>query len=309
MKLYVDFAFKKLFGSRGNERILIAFLNAMIKPPPDKRIMGITLLDKEMGREYQDDKNAILDIHAQLDDGSKVNVKIQLANEHNLPKRTLYYWSRMYIEDIQKNENNNTLPRTICIIITGFSLFNETEERYHLIFDVKERQEGFRWDDTLEIHLVELPKLVKLWREKRIGFGDDELVEWLLLLEAGDNEGIRKELEVRAMDNPALHEAMEKWENLSRDPDARREYEARHKAMMDRLSIIAENERRQQEYDRIKQEYARKTQEMYEEGFHEGRIEEKRAMARTLLAKGLDEKMLAEVTKLTLEQIQQLHRG
>ncbi|WP_286885329.1 PD-(D/E)XK nuclease family transposase [Aneurinibacillus sp. UBA3580] len=63
MKLYVDFAFKKLFGSRGNERILIAFLNAMLKPAPDKRIAGVTILDKEMGREYSEDKNAILDIH------------------------------------------------------------------------------------------------------------------------------------------------------------------------------------------------------------------------------------------------------
>ncbi|WP_082129726.1 PD-(D/E)XK nuclease family transposase [Aneurinibacillus tyrosinisolvens] len=59
MKLYVDFAFKRLFGSQENERILMAFLNAMLKPAPEKRITiggagngqsDITGSDGEMGR-------------------------------------------------------------------------------------------------------------------------------------------------------------------------------------------------------------------------------------------------------------------
>lgn len=94
MKLYVDFAFKRLFGSRGNERILIAFLNAMLKPPPDKRITGVTILDKELGREHKEDRNAFLDVHAELDNGTKINVEIPVTNEHNMTKRTLYYWGR-----------------------------------------------------------------------------------------------------------------------------------------------------------------------------------------------------------------------
>lgn len=119
-------------------------------------------------------------------------------------------------------------------------LRRDTWRTAHRIFIAVSR---FVWIDKKTKDSVE----VKLWREKQIGFGDDELVEWLLLLEAGENEGIRKELEVRAMDNPALQEAMEKWEDLSRDPAAIREYEVRHKAMMDRLSAMAENERRQQQ--------------------------------------------------------------
>ncbi|GED16931.1 Rpn family recombination-promoting nuclease/putative transposase [Aneurinibacillus migulanus] len=293
MKLYVDFAFKKLFGSRGNERILIAFLNAMLKPSPDKRITGVTILDKEMGREHQEDRNAFLDIHAELDNGSKVNIEIQVTNEHNLTKRTLYYWSRTYMESFQKGEPFDKLPRTISIAIIDFILFKqEAMNRYHLAFDVTEREEGFLWDDTLEIHLIEMPKLVKLWRENRIGFGDDEVVEWLLLLEADEDEELRKELEGRAMDNPALQEAMEKWEDLSRDPNAIREYEARHKAMMDRLAAEAESKRKQQ----IK----------YEEGREEGERKRAREIAQKMIAKGIEEQIIAEVTGLSIAEIEQL---
>ncbi len=170
-------------------------------------------------------------------------------------------------------------------------MFTEPKDRYHMVFDLREREENFLWDDTMELHLVEMPKLVDLWRKKRIGIGHDELVEWLLLLEAGDDEGIRKELEVRAMDNPVLKEAMEKWEDLSRDPAAIREYEMRHKAMMDRLSAIAENERRQQQK------------------YEEGRMEEKRAIARNLLAMGMDEEAVAQATGLSVAEIEQLKRN
>ncbi|MFE4200626.1 Rpn family recombination-promoting nuclease/putative transposase [Aneurinibacillus aneurinilyticus] len=176
----------------------------------------------------------------------------------------------------------------------------EAMNRYHLAFDVTEREEGFLWDDTLEIHLVEMPKLVKLWREKRIGFGDDEVAEWLLLLEADEDEELRKELEGRAMDNPALQEAMEKWEDLSRDPNAIREYEARHKAMMDRLAAEAESKRRQQ----VK--YEEGMEKGMEQGIEKGEYQKAISVARKMIAKGIEEQMIAEVTGLTIMQIQQL---
>jgi predicted transposase/invertase (TIGR01784 family) len=168
----------------------------------------------------------------------------------------------------------------------------DNQHPWYITFDVTEREEGFLWDDTLEIHLVEMPKLVKLWREKRIGFGDDEVVEWLLLLEADEDEELRKELEGRAMDNPALQEAMEKWEDLSRDPNAIREYKARHKAMMDRLAAEAESKRRQQM--------------KYEEGREEGERKRAREIARKMIAKGIEEQIIAEVTGLSIAEIEQL---
>lgn len=304
MKLYVDFAFKKLFGSRGNERILIAFLNAMLKPPLDKRITGVAILDKELGREYQEDRNAFLDIHAALDNGSKVNIEIQVTNEHNIKKLTLYYWSRTYMEGFQKGDPFDQLPQTIPIVILDFILFDqEARDRYHLTFDVTEREEGFLWDDTMEIHLVEMPKLVKLWRQKRIGFGDDEVLEWLLLLEADEDEELRKELEGRAMDNPALQEAMEKWEDLSRDPAAIREYEARHKAIMDKLAAEAENERRQ------KARYEEGLQEGLKEGLKEGEYQKAVEIALEMLADGMPIEQVVKYSKLSIKEIQKLKKN
>ncbi|RXT02761.1 Rpn family recombination-promoting nuclease/putative transposase [Ammoniphilus sp. CFH 90114] len=270
----------------------------MLKPPPDRRIMGVTILDTEMGREHEEDRNAFLDIHAELNNGNKVNIEIQVTNEHNMTKRTLYYWSRTYMEGFQKGDPFDKLPRTISIAIIDYILYKkEALHRYHLTFDLMEREESILWDDTMEIHLVEMPKLVRMWRQKRIGFGDDEVIEWLLLLEADEDEGLRKELRGRAMDNPILHEAMEKWEDLSRDPNAIREYEARHKALMDRLAAEAESERRQ------KMKYEEGLREGLKEGEHQKTVE----IVRNMLAMGMEIEAIVQVTGLTIEQVQK-HR-
>lgn len=52
MDLKVDFAFKQLFGTEGNEPILRALLNAVLKLPKDEQIASLTILNSEQLREH-----------------------------------------------------------------------------------------------------------------------------------------------------------------------------------------------------------------------------------------------------------------
>ncbi|WP_047153550.1 hypothetical protein [Aneurinibacillus tyrosinisolvens] len=105
------------------------------------------------------------------------------------------------------------------------------------------------------------------------------------------------------MDNSALQEAMEKREALGRDPEAIREYEACHKALMDQLSAIKENERRQQ------QRYEEGIEKGKEEGKEEGRIEEKRAIALKMLADGMPIEQVANYSGLSLKEVKKLKKN
>ena len=80
MDLKIDFAFKALFGSPGSEPILIAFLNAALKRSGGNAITSVDLLNPELGPRYLDDKKSILDIHARTEDGTRINIEIQLTN-------------------------------------------------------------------------------------------------------------------------------------------------------------------------------------------------------------------------------------
>ncbi|WP_137842727.1 Rpn family recombination-promoting nuclease/putative transposase [Bacillus sp. 2SH] len=102
VNLRIDFAFKQLFGTSGNEDILIAFLNAMLQDSLESPIVSLQLEDPHLHREHEEDKLSILDISATLDSGTKVNVEIQLNNNHDMIKRSLYYWGRLYTSQLQK---------------------------------------------------------------------------------------------------------------------------------------------------------------------------------------------------------------
>ncbi|CAN5257669.1 hypothetical protein BH10PSE19_BH10PSE19_01860 [soil metagenome] len=75
----VDFAFKKLFGSEGNQDILLAFINAVITPkvPLEK----IIFLNPYNSKEHQYDKYSILDVKAVDENGQQYNIEMQSLME------------------------------------------------------------------------------------------------------------------------------------------------------------------------------------------------------------------------------------
>lgn len=96
VNLRIDFAFKQLFGTKGNEEILTGFLNAILEESLDAPIASLQLEDPHLHKSYEDDKLSILDLLATLDNGTQVNIEIQLRNTHDMVKRSLYYWSKLY---------------------------------------------------------------------------------------------------------------------------------------------------------------------------------------------------------------------
>jgi len=295
MDLKIDFAFKQVFGKEGNEPILLSFLNAALKLPEAKRIKSVEILNPEINREHLEDKASVLDIHARTEQGEHVNIEIQLANKFDMEKRTLYYWSRIYSAQMKKGMPYTDLAKTITINILNFRFLQETE-RFHTTFHLYEDQEQFPLTDVIEIHFMEIPKLMDKWEQRAVNPHDNELERWLLLLEADDDEEIRKELEAIAMRDPVMKRAFDEWEDLSRDEKKWVEYESRRKAILDEMAAVREAE--------IRQQRAR------EEGLAEGRTEGERQkateIAREMLAEGDSLERVAKLTKLPLAEIEKL---
>ncbi|HFK1722441.1 Rpn family recombination-promoting nuclease/putative transposase [Bacillus thuringiensis] len=98
VNLRIDFAFKQLFGTSGNEDILIAFLNAMLQDSLESPIVSLQLEDPHLHREHEEYKLSILDISATLDTGTKVNVEILediAMNQDPILQKAMNKWERM----------------------------------------------------------------------------------------------------------------------------------------------------------------------------------------------------------------------
>ncbi|MDH4620000.1 Rpn family recombination-promoting nuclease/putative transposase [Brevibacillus sp. AY1] len=296
MDLKVDYAFKLLFGTQENEPILRAMLNAILKLPKDDRIASLTILNSELLREHETDKQSVLDIYARTEKDDYINIEIQVADKYDMKKRTLYYWSRIYASQLKKGSlSYGEMKKTITINILDFDLLQETD-RYHSKFRLYEDEERFLLTDVLEVHFVEMPKLLRLWEQQAVSLEENEKERWLLMLEADDREDIRRELEAIALKDPVMKKAFDQWEDLSRDEKTWIEYETRKKAIHDELSAAREAE--------IRQQRAR------EEGLAEGRTEGERQkateVAKNLLAMDMAAEVVAKATGLSLEEIKKL---
>jgi predicted transposase/invertase (TIGR01784 family) len=156
----IDFAFKQIFAGKSRESkiVLMALLNAILDRDEDEQITDIVYLNPYTDKPFEDAKLSIMDIKVKTSGGELVDIEIQIRNTDNYRKRSLYYWSAMYGEQIVEGESYFELNPCIVINILDFNLIKENEH-YHSIFEIRERRLGFQLVGDLEIHYLELNKL------------------------------------------------------------------------------------------------------------------------------------------------------
>lgn len=239
VNLRVDFAFKQLFGTKGNEDILMGFLNAVLQKSLAAPITSVALEDPHLQKEYKEDKLSIMDVRAMLGTGELVNIEVQIANKHDIQKRSLYYWSKLYASHMQEGMPYRELKRAITINVLDFILF-PIHDSFQTTGNLWDIQKEVLVSDQIEIHYLELPKILTQWREAQVNPWHDSLVRWLLLLAANEDQNLTETLEAIAMEHDeTLQKAMNKWDNMSHNQAFRREYEAREKILLDEKAAVA----------------------------------------------------------------------
>ena len=98
-----DFVFKKVFGEEDSKGNLVALLNAILMPNDKKKLISLEIItNKELTRELVNDKTGILDVRASTADGTQLDIEVQLTDQSNMDKRTMWYWGRIFNRRHQK---------------------------------------------------------------------------------------------------------------------------------------------------------------------------------------------------------------
>ena len=224
----IDFVFKKIFGSEEHPEILISFLNAVLKP--QKPIVSVEIKNSDLEKEYIEDKFSRLDVKALTSNKEIINIEIQLKNEYNMIQRSLYYWSKLYEEQLSEGDRYDKLSRTVCINILDFKYLKN--DRFHNGYRLKEIETNEELTDLQEIHFIEIPKLKRFESTEEIV---DLLEGWVEFLRDPESEVIRK-LE---MSNKEIREAKDELYRLSRNSKERELYYLREKYLRDEISALA----------------------------------------------------------------------
>jgi predicted transposase/invertase (TIGR01784 family) len=301
-----DFIFKKLFGEEGQIDNLKAFLNAILYKN-DEKIVGLEILnDKELTLDNIKDKKGIIDVLAKLGDGTQINIEVQLIDQDNMDKRTLFYWARIYNRGIVKGEDYSSLNKVITINILNFDYIKLKD--YHTSFSLREdKNNDYILTDVLEIHFIEMPKFKKLENKD---VKNDKLQRWMMFLRNDISEGELNEI----MDiDGDIKRAEERLEYLSADPQTQELYFEREKAIHDQANIYSTGVRRGREEgiaQGIELGLSQGRSEGIElgrsEGMAQGREEEKISIVKTMLENNVDINIISISTGLTIEEINEL---
>ena len=267
----MDFVFKNIFGSEKHPNILISFLNATLKPKD--LITEVEIKNTDLNKGYIEDKFSRLDVKATTSNDEIINIEIQLKNEYNMIKRSLYYWSKLYSEQLNEGEDYSLLKRTICINILNFKYLKT--RMFHSVYRMKEIHTNEELSDIEEIHFIEIPKLEDGSDEK------DMLVAWIEFLKNPESEKVRS-LE---MSVDEIREAKDELIKMSNDDTQRELYEMRAKTLRDKVSALNEAERK---------------------GIKKGEKNKAIEIAKSLINLGLDKESIAKSTGLDLCEVEKL---
>ena len=273
-----DYIFKRVFAFEGNESVLKDLLEAILR----KNIKNVTIKNPEIIPYEREDKRGLLDIKAETDDGTVLDIEMQMEDKKNIEERGTLYLANMITSQLQVGDDYTTLKKSIVIFITNYNFLKRNS--YHSIgkikFDKTLKEEyvdmGYKTEDEeaskyIEFHYIELPKYKKKTQSEFT-----KLDQWMCVFTNRKGEMMLAEKE-----NKEIKKAMNTLDYISSDP---KERERHNSVIMD-------------EYNRLTSE-----QNFFEAGKEEGIIE----TAKEMLKENIPIETIEKVTKLSREEIEKL---
>lgn len=223
----VDFVFKKIFGNEQHPNILISFLNAVLNQKDV--ITSVKILNTDIDKEHIEDKYSRLDIKATTNNKEHINIEIQVKNEYNMVKRSMYYWSKMYESQIIEGDDYDKLARTVCINILDFKCLKN--DRFHNFYRLKEVETNEELTDIQELHFIELPKYKGVSEDEDIS---NMLEIWTTFIKNPES----KVIERLEMSKEEIKDAKYELLRISASSKERELYERRKESLLNKVSAL-----------------------------------------------------------------------
>ncbi|MDR2166782.1 MAG: Rpn family recombination-promoting nuclease/putative transposase [Clostridiales bacterium] len=192
-----------------------------------RRIESLTIVNPYLEKQSKGDKLSILDVRAQLDDGTAILVEMHLYDMGELKYKTIRSWARAYSEEIKSGESYSTQPPVVCVTFANGSIDEGEGGKIHKCCKIMDIDDSTIFTDALELHYIDMKAFVKTINERgNIGHGetyDSMLAKWLTLITAQDIED-KTIIKNICEDEEEIEMAVSTLVRLSEDKLTRQEY-------------------------------------------------------------------------------------
>jgi len=156
LDLKLDYAFKLVFGSAGQEENLRILLDSIL---PEKHIRSVEFLTQEQTGDLPDEKKVIYDIFCKTEDGSEFVVEMQMNPQDDFADRMVYYSTYPVRNSVLRGGKSYRLPEIYVISILNFTMrgvpANDNAINHYTI----RTKDGLQLTNSIHYVTVELPKL------------------------------------------------------------------------------------------------------------------------------------------------------
>jgi predicted transposase/invertase (TIGR01784 family) len=302
-----DLAFKKIFGNSQHKNILISFLNSVLDFKDGKVIVEVELANPYQVPKIPELKETILDIQATNRNGEKFIVEMQRKDLGNFTKRSLYYTSKAYVEQLPKGNDYTSLKKVYFIGIVNFEIFTSTNFiSRHLIINQESNKQDL---DDFEFTFIELPKFNKALHQL-----ENILDKWIYFIKnAQDLTLIPQEYENRE----EFLDAFEVAKQTSWNSEELKVYEYMALKEFDEVNALRTAEKKgylkgeQRGLEKgmeqgLEQGLEKGMEKGLEQGLEQGKEAEKMEIAKNSISQGLDNNTIAMITGLDINMIESL---
>ncbi len=284
-----DWAIKKILRSKANFGILEGFLSELLFTD----ISIIEILESESNQENKDNKYNRVDIKVVDSDQKIIIVEIQYSRELDYLQRILFASSKIIGEQLNQGQSYSEISKVISINILYFD-FGEGDDyiyhgttnfiglhNHHELKLSKEQKRLYTANKIADIY----PEYYLIEIRNFHDIAKDTLDEWIYFLK---NEKIEDGFTAKG-----LEQAQETLDVLKMNAQERQAYE-RHQTQLHHEASLYEST------------YVLGKLEGREEGLEEGKKQSFLIMAKNMKQAEIDVKTIANVTELTIEQINKL---
>jgi predicted transposase/invertase (TIGR01784 family) len=227
-----DIVFKLFFLEEENRPLLISFLESVLTL--DSPIKKVKILNPSLPKEEIAEKASVLDLLVELKNKTKIDIEMQMNDTDFFRSRILYYWANLHHGQLKTGNIYGFIKPTISICILNYTEFEENPDEVHSIFELREINKGFSYNQDLQLHFLELPKY-ELWQKKQLQ--NQSLMEhWIQFFKYSDRETTDRHIIEMAKD-PIMSKALKALEKLSSDPTAQELADMREKSRINLMLI------------------------------------------------------------------------
>lgn len=299
IKATSDIFIHYLFGSESNKDLLLSFINAVLEDADMPLISNVEIRNPFNLKKYHYDKLSIVDIKATDEKGQIYDIEVQSFKDEFYANRSLYYWAKIYSDQLKEAEGYVELNPVICINLLDFILIKELPDVHTCFLAMEKNNHEYALSNHFKIHFIELPKFYK--KHKGLKKHLDKWVQYFI------HEGKEDEKMKYILKSDPIKKAHEEYIKFSSNDEYREIYEARLKWQRDHNTRIEVARR-----DGIAKGKAEGKAEGIAEGKAKGIAEGEYAQAvkaaRVMIKKGYDAELINEVTGLSVEEIKNLSR-